>query len=977
MENYAGLALGVDVSQVTKAVKSLKDFEGATDKAADSVGGFLNEAEIAKQKAKEFAQGLSEAKKELSSVQKNIDPTVAKLNQLKKSAESLDKLWEKGMIPDDEFFRLGAVLESQTIKLNRTQKALTAEGRAAIEESKAKERANAEGAKFIETLKKQAEYAGMTSREMMEMKAAQLGVSAQAAPMIAKLNAQSKGMKLAGLSAGQYSQAMRMLPAQITDVVTSISSGMPIWMVAIQQGGQIKDSFGGIGNTFKVLLSYLTPTRIALGATVGIMAALGKATYDAYKANQDLSNSLILTGNYASATTGKIKSMVSQIADSTNTSVSAVQDIATKLVKSGKYTGEQIAAITKATVQWSKATGESADEIVDNFDKIAKNPVKGLLELNKTYNFLEKGQLTYIDNLRKTKGQSEAAAAATKIFADVVEGRMNKIAAAANPLEKMWDNIKTWSSNAWRSVGDGMRGALNLIVDVVAGTVEQVQFLINKGDQIIGEFVISATQALQKIPYMETVGDDVINAQQKIVDKAKAQNKELLESIAERDKRIRKGEKGYITDQDNEKSGNQYSSKTKDAVAAEAKAIDELNKKKRVTVDQGDKVMEQYNADIIALKAQLEVLKEHKTVNDSISQQRKTLWNEQAKIKVLEESATHRVLTKEESSLLANKSKILALAEQKAVIGDQIVEQTKLNALQDESFKFVTKMNAQAQAMKDSSGLGDIAANRKRELEAMKADWAGKGGNDDDPALQKMIDARNNFYAQEDAMRSDWLAGGKAAFANYGDAANNMYSNVGQVATSALDGMSTMMTDFLMTGQANFNDFAKSIISMIIKMIMQMTIFNALSGMTGGGGGGFSFAKGFASGGYTGNGGKYTPAGTVHKGEFVFTKEATNRIGVDNLYKIMSGKGIAQANTSGGYASGGYVDGSKAQQYVMITNQSSGDSSKGVNVGGVNVDINNGNDPKGLESGVRTIFEEMIVRACTQGGAVYNYVNGR
>jgi len=38
-----------------------------------------------------------------------------------------------------------------------------------------------------------------------------------------------------------------------------------------------------------------------------------------------------------------------------------------------------------------------------------------------------------------------------------------------------------------------------------------------------------------------------------------------------------------------------------------------------------------------------------------------------------------------------------------------------------------------------------------------------------------------------------------------------------------------------------------------------------------------SAASGFASGGYTGDGGKYQPAGTVHKGEFVFNKETTSR----------------------------------------------------------------------------------------------------
>lgn len=62
--------------------------------------------------------------------------------------------------------------------------------------------------------------------------------------------------------------------------------------------------------------------------------------------------------------------------------------------------------------------------------------------------------------------------------------------------------------------------------------------------------------------------------------------------------------------------------------------------------------------------------------------------------------------------------------------------------------------------------------------------------------------------------------------------------------------------------------------------------------------GAVSSAIGFAGGGYTGSGGKYEPAGVVHRGEFVFTKEATSRIGVGNLYSMMRG-----------YASGGLVGG--------------------------------------------------------------------
>lgn len=65
----------------------------------------------------------------------------------------------------------------------------------------------------------------------------------------------------------------------------------------------------------------------------------------------------------------------------------------------------------------------------------------------------------------------------------------------------------------------------------------------------------------------------------------------------------------------------------------------------------------------------------------------------------------------------------------------------------------------------------------------------------------------------------------------------------------------------------------------------------------------------YASGGYTGSGGKYEPAGVVHRGEFVFTKEATQRIGVDRLYAMMNEGKARGSAPRGSYASGGHVSG--------------------------------------------------------------------
>lgn len=967
-EQFAGLTLGVNVEQLNRAVKSLQDFKKANDEAKKGVESFVNEEEIAKQRAKQLADELAKQSREFKRIQDTVDPTAAKMRKLSQAASDLDKLWQKGIVPDETFFQLGSMLETQISKLERNKKALTEEGRAALEESRAKEKAAAAGKSFLADLESQAAALGKTKSELLEMKAAQLGVSAQAAPFIAQLKAQERQMKLTGISAGQYKQAMAQLPAQITDVVTSLASGMPVWLVAIQQGGQIKDSFGGVGNTFKALLSFLNPVNVGLAALAVSMGALVKAGYDAYKSQRDLQEALVLTGGYAGTSGAQFDKLAQDINNSTDATIGNIRSIATELAKSGKFTIDQIKAITKTTAQWSTVTGESSDKITDYFNKIAGDPVKGLSELNEQFNFLSEGQLTYIADLEKTQGKTEAVTAATKLFADVMDQRLGKLADSATPLEKMWTNIKKWASDAWGWVGDHTLAALNLIIDVVAGTVEQVRYLLNQGDILIGEFIVSATKTMQKIPGLGDTGNEVINQQNAIINNAKENNKELLKSIAERNERVKKGEQGYI-DMMKKRSDveQQYATKTKENIRKEAEELAKRDKKQKTekyNVSAGDKLEEQYQRDILALETQLRVLKEHKTITDTISQQRKSLWAEQAKIQILEEASKKRQLTDEEKSVLANKDKILAMAEQKAILGDQIVAQTRLNQLQDSSIKFIQQQKSATEALAKTRALSDREAARAEERAKLESDYLAKGLQLEDPQLKAMMDALDNRYKEEDAKRADWLSGAKNAFAQYGEEAMNMYDNIGNIASQALNGLSKQMADFLTTGQANFKDFAKSIISLIVQMITKMALFNAISGMFGsfgfgGATGGFQGA-GFARGGYTGDGGKYDPAGVVHKGEFVFTKEATQRIGAKNLYRMM--RGYANGGQVGSVTTGGSSVNRGASQFSF---------------GDIVVSIDNGQDPKGMETGIKMIFTEMIQRACSQGGEVYNFVNGR
>lgn len=170
--------------------------------------------------------------------------------------------------------------------------------------------------------------------------------------------------------------------------------------------------------------------------------------------------------------------------------------------------------------------------------------------------------------------------------------------------------------------------------------------------------------------------------------------------------------------------------------------------------------------------------------------------------------------------------------------------------------------------------------------------------------LQRNVELTKQQIEEElrkrEAMKGDPMAGLKQGLSDFSESAMNVMENVRNVTTNALNNMSDALADFALTGKGSFKDFANAVISDITRMVMKMLVFKAIE--AGGQAMGFDMgwmSKGHAYGGYTGHGGKFEPKGIVHGGEFVFTKEATAKLGVGNLYRLMY---AAQ-----GYASGGFV----------------------------------------------------------------------
>ncbi|VCU43573.1 tail tape-measure protein [Escherichia phage vB_Eco_mar001J1] len=886
-EKYAGLTLGVDVSQVNNAVKSLQQFKKANDDAKKSVNEFVDSEVVARQQAKQFAEELARQKAEFKKIQESIDPTASKMDKLRKAATQLDALWKKGIVPDETFFELGAILETQQNKLIATKKAMTEEGRAALEESKNKARAAEEAKKFIQALREQEEAAGKSKSELLEMKAAQLGVSQEAAPYIARLKEQEKQIQKLGISTGQYNQAMKLLPMQITDVVTSLASGMPVWLVAIQQGGQIKDSFGGASNALKALLSFLNPVNVAFGLLSGTLAI---AAYNAYK------------------TQTEFEAIKKTIQETTGLTGDFAEKIATGIQELSDKTGESAEDLAKAYI----TTKDGASEAI-----------KKLVDVGMTY-----------DDAKKKVNEYKGASSFVGLNNDIANHK-NKILELGESWYEVLKAKRDYASPSGGLLGKEL-GYVNPMLKFALNTYEDIGKVVKDANKDMAE----RAERIDK----ENLALNRVRAAQEALNKAIEDQKGVARSA---DEELKK--------------------RAAENVEFRRKELEEIKKQEQKKKEAKGGIVrgptEQLDKELYVLKAQLETLKEHRTVNDVISRQRKSLWSIEKQIEILEDAQSKRKLTGAEQALLNEQKSVLEMARQKAELGDQIVLQERKNKLEQDSIKFIRE----TQAAIDVLGLKQLGYTEKQierelELRKLRTDYEAQGGSVSDEVFQQMEAKLKQYYQTQDEVQGNWLAGAKNAWELFAEDANNAYGNVQQIASEALNGLTNQLANFIATGKANFKDFSTAIIKMIIQMITKMVVFNALSGLMGGQtwtmGSLLKNIGGFAGGGYTGDGGKYEPAGIVHKGEFVMTKEATQRIGVGNLYRMMRGYANGGVVGSSGYTGGGAVTGGAPQ----------------FNIGGIDVSITNGNDPKGIETGVKMIFTDMIKRSCMQGGEVYEFV---
>ncbi|EOC9846095.1 TPA: phage tail tape measure protein, partial [Escherichia coli O22:H16] len=725
------------------------------------------------------------------------------------------------------------------------------------------------------------------------------------------LSRQALAAQKAGMSVGQYKAAMRMLPMQFTDVATQLAGGQNPWLILLQQGGQVKDSFGGMIPMFRGLAGAITLPMVGV---TSLAVATGALVYAWYQGDSTLSafnKTLVLSGNQSGLTADRMLTL-SRAGQAAGLTFNQAGESLAALVNAGVRGGEQFDAINQSVARFASASGVEVDKVAEAFGKLTTDPTLGLMAMARQFRNVTAEQIAYVAQLQRSGDEAGALQAANEAATKGFDDQTRR-------LKENMGTLETWADKT----GKAFKSMWDAILDI--GRPDTAQ-----------EMLIKAETAFKK-------ADDIWNLRKDdyfVNDEARARywdDREkarlALEAARKKAEQQSQQDKNAQQQSDTEASRLKYTEEAQKAyerlqtplekytarqaelnralrdgkilqadyntLMASAKKDYEstLKKPSGVKVSAGERQEDRAHAALLALETELRTLEKHSGANEKISQQRRDLWKAESQYAVLKEAATKRQLSGQEKSLLAHEKETLEYKRQLAELGDKVEYQKRLNELAQQAARFEEQQSAkQAAISAKARGLTDRQAQRESEEQRLRDVYG-----DNPQALARVTGALKQTWADEDMLRGDWLAGLKSGWGEWAESATDSFSQVKSVATQTFDGIAQNMAAMLTGSEQNWRGFTRSVLSMMTEILLKQAmvgivgrIGSAIGGAIGGAGASASTGTAiqaaaanfhFATGGFTGTGGKYEPAGIVHRGEFVFTKEATSRIGVGNLYR--------------------------------------------------------------------------------------------
>ncbi len=819
-----------------------------------------------------------------------IDPLAAALRNLEQQQSELDTAFKSGAINTSQY-------DAYSKKLQETRREVTGEAQAERDAAKAHD----EQVNALRRLEAQIDPVGEAYRRLNEQQR-QLD-TAKTSGMLSPLAYDRLNSKLAesrdalektqaqlgktSQSAAQTANAMRMIPAQMTDIVVGLSTGQSPFMVLMQQGGQLKDMFGGIGPAIKGVGTYVmglvNPYSVA-AASVGLL------TYAVYQNRQEI-------------------------------------DAATKIATTSLgANGDAAERLALNMVAISDKTGQTIDEVGSMFittNDGASEAINKLIDVGFSY-----------DEARTKVAQYKDSANFTALNADIDKHRREIL-----KIGDSWTAAAIEVKNYYTAADKGRQNvALGGAIDPTMRFIGQALDLQTTMNTLTIEGNKAVKNSVDWINKEYLAADRVAGAEARLKE-ARAQsrkiafsgNKEAIEQanalIAVREKELEQAKKAGQPKTHKEKA---Y---TEDAATRLLDQINQQTAAMQSQLDASDKLNSatqariKFEQQIADLKSKTQLTADQKSIlsrSDEILQAYKQQEALQNSVKILDDyrKMQEQVKTKDErtNDLLKTRLELLEKAKATGQLKPGEYEKTRADIYQN------TDMQLPSTVRNVVGNLTPTGGRLSGTFEGMQGQI-----NEYDQAqqeLQRWLAAQEEAYAKAGEITAEGEARMTSIRQRAADANQVIEAQKNTIISAATQSLFDSTADIMRTGFGEQSAIYKvafaaskafaiadsmvkiqqaiasgavsapypaNIIAMASIAAQTASIVSNIQAVSD---------VGFASGGYTGPGGKYQPAGIVHKGEYVFDQASTNRIGVSQLEALRNGQPLDATLGRTGFGTG-------------------------------------------------------------------------
>jgi lambda family phage tail tape measure protein len=778
-----------------------------------------------------FERGMNQAERALQSATREakkqgdaldrlvgqIDPTVAAYSRLDKMEQQLKAHRDAGRLPVDDY-------NAYLAKLNETRKAVEATGTA--------------------------------------------------------IGKNAKQLDANGLSAKQLAANLRNVPAQFTDIAVSLQSGQAPLTVLLQQGGQLKDMFGGIGPAARALGGYV----LGLVNPFTVAAAAAAVLALAYKQGSDettaFTNALILNGNAAGTNANQLAEQAQSVSQSVGT-VGAAAQVLAQLAASGKIPASSFDTIAIAALKMQEATGKAAEETVKDFEKLAKDPVKYSKELNDSLNYLTTSTYAQIEALQRQGDAQGAANLAESAYAEALTTRADRIRDNLGYVESAWLTVKNAAKEAWDAFLDiGRESTLEQKLKVLNDRLQEIANAdaINNApgsgfgatpsndlrreqtEKEITDLLVQQEESRNRAAVAANVvaqdkrGIAAVEALNKSLDETAPKTDKLAKRFAEIDKQVAAAAA----------RGVQYS---ESQIAQLRKAAEEQYKAasspkvKAFQEDAGRKMLDSLRQQAAALQVQSES-------SEKLGAQAQALARFEQQIADIKskdiQTADQKSILASEDLLRAQLKRNVALEQEVAARKQATDEANKLAAFQENQQSKLQTAQEGLDSQLTGLGQGEKLRERLKEDLAIRKEYQGEvdklnkqlnTGQISQDLYQQETDIleenlasrlvmQQDYYNQIDEAQGSFFLGASEGWANWAEEASNYSAQAAEFVSGTLDSLSDGLADTFMSildGTKSVGDafadlgaiLVKEIVGALVKMAAQWIVYQGVVLLTG------------------------------------------------------------------------------------------------------------------------------------------------